>query len=110
MNNYSQLGETVTLTAPYAVSSGEGALVGSLFGVATGNVASGAEGEFLTCGVVVLKKTSAQAWTQGAKVYWDNAARECTTTASTNALIGCALSAAANPSATGAVRLNGAVA
>ena len=35
MKNYVQPGATLTLTAPYAVVSGDGLLVGSIFGVAT---------------------------------------------------------------------------
>ena len=38
MKNYVQPGNTITLTAPYAVVSGDGLLVGSIFGVAAGSV------------------------------------------------------------------------
>ena len=37
MKNYVQPGNTITLTAPYAVTSGDGFLVGSIFGVAAGD-------------------------------------------------------------------------
>lgn len=107
--NFKQPGSTVTLAAPYAVAAGAGALVGSLFGVSQKTLANAASGEFDTTGVFTLTKTSAQAWTVGAKIYWDNTAKECTTTSTSNTLIGCALEAAANPSATGVVRLNGTV-
>ena len=107
MKNYIQPGNTVTLTAPYARNSGEGALVGATFGVAAGDVANGVDGEFALVGVFSLAKVSAQAWTQGAKVYWDNTAKNVTTTATSNTLIGVAVAAAANPSDTGLVRLNG---
>jgi predicted RecA/RadA family phage recombinase len=109
MKNFVQPGETVTVVAPYDVASGAGCLVGSLFGVACVTAASGANVEVCTCGVFTLPKTSAQAWTVGAKVYWDDTNKVATTTATSNTLIGCALEAAANPSATGAVRLNGTV-
>lgn len=110
MRNYVQPGNNVTVIAPTGgVSSGDGVLVGSLFGVATGAAAEGAEVEIATVGVYELGKTSAQAWTVGAKIYWDSATKLCTTAAAAgaNALIGVALAAAANPSATGVVRLNG---
>jgi predicted RecA/RadA family phage recombinase len=110
MRNFVQPGDCITLTAPYDVDSGDGALVGSLFGVATGTFASGEQGEFKTTGVFDLAKTSAQAWTVGAKLYWDNTAKEVTTTGTSNTLIGCAVAVAANPSSTGRVRLNGTVA
>jgi predicted RecA/RadA family phage recombinase len=109
MQNFIQEGDVVTLTAPYARSGGQGALVGTLFGVATSDVANGATGEFKTRGVFTLAKNSAEAWTVGAKIYWDNTAKVCTTTSTSNTLIGCALAVAANPSSTGTVRLNGTV-
>jgi predicted RecA/RadA family phage recombinase len=112
MNNYIQPGDVMTLTAPYTRTSGQGALVGHLFGVATKDVASGAAGEFMTRGVHTLAKTSAQAWTVGALIYWDDTNKVCTTSSASGAnfLIGCATAVAANPSSTGTVRLNGAAA
>ncbi|WP_439616663.1 DUF2190 family protein [Shinella sp.] len=105
--NYIQPGEVVTVPAPYDVASGAGALVGKLFGVATGAYASGADAEIRTKGVFELPKVSAQAWTVGADIYWDDTAKNCTTTTTSNTLIGKALAVAANPSPTGVVRLNG---
>jgi predicted RecA/RadA family phage recombinase len=107
--NYISSGDTVTLTAPYAVASGAGVLVGSLFGVATATAAISTAVEAKTSGVFLLAKTSAQAWTVGAKVYWDDTAKVVTTTSTDNTLIGCAMAVAANPSSTGYVRLNGTV-
>lgn len=108
MKNFVQPGCIVEVAAPYALSSGDGALVGSLFGVATTDAASGAAVNLCTEGVHDLKKVSAQAWTIGAKVYWDDSAKNVTTTSTSNTLIGVALAVAANPSSTGRVRLNGA--
>ncbi len=109
MKNFVQEGETLTLTAPYAVTSGLGALVGSIFGVAVGDVANGAEGEFKVEGVFDLVKAASQAWTVGAKVYWDNTNKVCTTTASGNTLIGVAVVAVGSGAGEtiGCVRLNG---
>lgn len=108
-SNYIQDGEVLTLTAPYTVASGAGAQVGSIFGVATADVASGAEGEFATEGVFDLAKTSAQAWTVGQKIYWDNSNKRCDTDGTVGMLIGVATAVAANPSSTGYVKLNEAV-
>jgi predicted RecA/RadA family phage recombinase len=108
-NSFVQPGDTVTLTAPYQRNSGEGALVGKLFGVAAQTVANGVAGEFMTKGVHTLTKNSAEAWTVGAAIYWDDTNKRCTTTSTSNTLIGCALAVAANPSSTGKVRLNGTV-
>lgn len=106
MKNYIQKGDILTLIAPYARSSGQGALIGSIFGIATNDVASGASGEFIVEGVVELAKNSAEGWTQGELVYWDDTNKVCTATSTSNKLIGVAVAAAANPSATGIVRLN----
>jgi len=108
MKNYIQPGETITLTAPYAVSSGGGALVGAIFGVAVGDVANGAQGEFRTTGVYSLTKETGTAWAVGDLIYWDNTNRRCTKTATNNKLIGVAVAAAASGDAVGRVRLNGA--
>lgn len=110
MKNYVQAGDILTLTAPYAVSSGQGALVGSIFGVAAGDVSSGAEGEFKTTGVFDLAKVGSQAWTVGARIYWDDTNKYCTTTASTNKLIGVAVAAVGSGAGetTGRVRLTAA--
>ena len=107
MKNFVQRGEIITLVAPYDVAAGAGLLVGAIFGVATSPALSGATVEAAVSGVFELPKTSAQAWTVGAKVYWDDAAKLCTTVNTSNTLIGVAVAAAANPSATGLVRLNG---
>lgn len=108
MKTYVQSGDTVAMTAPYAVLSGGGAQVGSLFGVAQADAANGATVQLLTRGVVTIAKTSALAIAAGAKLYWDNANKVVTTTASTNLLVGVALEAAANPSATVVALLTGA--
>lgn len=108
MRGYIQPGNTITLPAPYAVASGDGLLVGAIFGIATGSAALNAEVETLTEGVVELRKAPSQAWAVGARIYWDNAARLATTVVASNTLIG----AATEPVAGGAndtigrVRLN----
>lgn len=107
--NFVQDGDTIDLPAPYAVASGAGALVGSLFGVALTTLANGVTGAFATCGVFDLAKVSTETWTVGAKIYWDNTAKLCTSVSTSNTLIGCAIKAASNPSSTGRVRLNEAV-
>ena len=108
MKNFSQPGQVAEVIAPYAVVSGEGVLVGKLFGAAQGAAAISAQVRVNRFGVHSMKKTSAQAWTQGALIYWDNAARECTTVVGANLLVGIAFAAAVNPSAVGLVYLDGA--
>ena len=105
MRNYVQPGGTLTLTAPYAVASGDGLLVGSIFGVASGAAAIGNAVEASTEGVYELAKVGAQAWTAGAAIHWDDAARKATSVSAGNSFIGYAVEGAANPSDTGAVKL-----
>jgi predicted RecA/RadA family phage recombinase len=111
MKNYVQHGKTVDITAPYAVSSGGGVLVGSLFGVAVIDIANGDVGSISTEGVYTLAKAAGAGTdgAQGAKAYWDNSAKKVTGVASGNTLIGCFLAAAATGDATAVVRLNGTV-
>ncbi|MBF0437441.1 MAG: DUF2190 family protein, partial [Magnetococcales bacterium] len=104
MKNWILSGDTVTVVAPAAVNSGEGLMVGSLFGVAVSTAAINENVEISTTGVVDLPKASG-AITQGAKIYWDNTAKNITTTVGTNTLIGCAIVAAAVGDATARVRL-----
>jgi predicted RecA/RadA family phage recombinase len=109
MKNYVQPGNAITLTAPYAVASGDGLLVGSIFGVASADAASGETVETAVVGVFDLKKTASQAWAAGDKVYWDNTAKEATKTTTSNTLIGVAVAAVAGGAGDtiGRVRLNG---
>lgn len=107
MTNYVQKGKTLLLTAPGDLTSGQGALIGSIFGVATEDVASGANGEFVVEGVVTLPK-AAGAVTQGELIYWDNTAKDATTVSTSNKLIGAATLAQASADANVTVRLNGA--
>lgn len=93
MKNFVQKGQNLTLPAPYDRLSGQGALIGSIFGVASVDVLNGVDAAFVTEGVFDLTKAASQAWTVGVKVYWDNTAKACTTTASGNTLIGVATKA-----------------
>lgn len=109
MKTFIQNGDNVDLVAPYAVTSGQGALVGSLFSVATTDVANGAVGEFKTRGVVTLNTDTGAAFAVGDIVYWDNSAKDVTKTSSSNTKIGCAMAAKLSGGTTCAIRLNGTV-
>lgn len=93
MKNFIQDGDTLTVTAPYALLSGGGCLVGSLFGVAVSDALISTEVEIKTEGVFDLPKVGSQAWTVGARVYWDDTNKHLTTTASTHKLVGVAVAA-----------------
>ena len=106
MRNYVQPGRVVAVTAPYALTSGAGCLVGSIFGVAEAPAASGAQVNLSRMGVYILPKATG-AITQGAALYWDNTNYVVTTTASGNTKIGAALTAQASGDATVQVILSG---
>jgi predicted RecA/RadA family phage recombinase len=89
MNNAELCGEEISMTAPYAVTSGAGALVGKIFGVAAKTLASGAVGTFSLQGVFRLAKEATTAtFADGDPVYWDNTNKVCTNVAQSNWMIG----------------------
>lgn len=108
MKNFVQVGDTIPLIAPYAVVSGAGLLVGSIFGVAVVTAAISTSVETCLRGVFDLAKASGAAWTQGARIYWDDVARNCTTTVGTNKLIGVAAQAQLSGDTVGRVLLSSA--
>lgn len=98
MKNFVSHGDKVTVEAPANVASGQAILIEALFGVAQGAAMAGQPVVLVTMGIVTLPKVSTQAWTVGAKVYWDDGNARCTTVASGNTLIG----VAAAPTGSGA--------
>jgi predicted RecA/RadA family phage recombinase len=108
MKNQYSPGNTIDIaSAPYACLSGAGMLVGSIFGVNGYDSVLNGPATLSVNGAFTLAKLSAQAWAVGNLIYWDDTAKNCTTVVGTNKLIGVAVLAAPNPSATGVVRLNG---
>ncbi len=71
MKNYIQEGDTLELTAPADVKSGDGVLVGKLFGIAAHSAKQGERVNLDREGVYKLPKVAAQAWGEGVLVYWD---------------------------------------
>ena len=108
MKNFVQRGDNLTLTAPYGLTSGQGALVGAIFGVASADAAINTDVVLVTEGVFDLTK-AAGALTAGALVYWDNVNRNVTATATGNKLIGATTRAAASGDATARVLVTGQV-
>lgn len=107
MRNYVQPGNSITVTATAAASSGDGVKLNNLFGIASGDAAIGDKLVLTTQGVFDMPKVSANTFDVGALVYWDDTAKVVTSTASGNTRIGLAVTAAANPSASVNVRLDG---
>jgi len=105
--NYVQEGDVLSLTAPAGgVVTGVGYLIGTLFVVALETAAAGVSFSAAVEGVFILPKTSAQAWAEGQKVFWDNTNHRADSDPTVGQLIGVAVAVAANPTATGAIRLN----
>ena len=108
MRNYVQPGNSLAIAVPYAggILSGQGVLVGALFGVAAVDGAQNAIIECQTKGVFDITKEPALAITAGARLFWDNTNRRLTTTATGNFQVGIATLAALAADATVRVWLN----
>ncbi|WP_066918103.1 capsid cement protein [Methylobacterium sp. CCH5-D2] len=107
MKNFIQDGNMMSVPAPYPVLSGNGVLVGALFGVAAFATSTGRPLEIATRGVYDLPKKAGDTPGYGARLYWDDAAKVITTTPGSNPYVGAAAEAAIGSAATVRVRLNG---
>ena len=107
MKTQYQNGDAIDVTLSATQNPGDGLEIGSLIGVLANGGVSGAADALWLEGVFSVKKNSAEAWTVGELIYWDNVAKQFTATATSNTKAGVAVLAAANPSATGTLRLNG---
>jgi predicted RecA/RadA family phage recombinase len=108
MKNFIQRGDMITVTAPTGgVASGQGLLVGNLFGVAATTVAEGNSVEIATVGVYELPKLVSAVVAAGARVAWDNTAKRVVLPGTGMVPIGIATLAAGNGVATVRVRLDG---
>ncbi len=113
MKNFVQPGNNLTVAAPYAVESGQGVLIGSLFGIAAGDADNGATVDIATVGVFDIAKKTADVFTIGAPVYFDTATKtvrsggdaDSNSAGETEALIGVATEAAGSGAATARVKL-----
>lgn len=106
MKNYKQEGEVLTLTPAAAVAAGVGYLFGAgLFGVAINDTPISTAGEFVTEGVITIGKTSALAIAVGDRLFWDATNKVVNKTSAAQQCIGVAVEAAANPSATVAMKI-----
>lgn len=109
MRNKVQSGNVITVIAPALVLSGQGVLVGALFGVATGDALQGTPVEIVRKDVFDLAANGADTAAQGAKAYWDNTAKRITTTATNNTLVGAFTAAKTASDSTARVLLDGVI-
>jgi predicted RecA/RadA family phage recombinase len=108
MKTYVQPGELLEFTAPGGgVTSGTGVKIGDILVIATTTAAAGEKFIGQRLGVVEHAKLSAQAWTEGQQVNWDDTNKRFTTVTTGNYKAGVAAEVAANPTATGKVVLAG---
>ncbi|TNB97526.1 DUF2190 family protein [Paracoccus marcusii] len=108
MQNYIQNGHVITVTTPAGgITSGEGLIVGSIFGVAAYSAAEGDPLELATTGVYKLPKATAAVLTVGARVAWDNTAKNINVPGAGRFPVGVATEAAGNGVTGVAVRLDG---
>lgn len=68
--NFIQEGSIIPFTAGAAITSGQVVVVGSLVGIAMGDVANGAVGQLAVEGIFDVPAATAEI-TVGAPVYWD---------------------------------------
>ena len=106
-NKVQDEGNLILVTAPYAVSSGGGVLVGALFGIAETDAASGGSVVIDTEGVFnITKATGAStAFAFGDRVFWDNTNKVVTPVSTGNTEVGIATADATISATTGRVRL-----
>lgn len=76
MKNFNSPGNTITVTAPAAVTSGVPFVYGDVLAVPVASAALGAPVACTIEGVFVLPKASADVIAGGAKVNWDDAAKQ----------------------------------
>lgn len=108
MSAFKQPGNVLTFTAPGGgVTVGTGVKIGDALVIALETKAAAALFDGQRTGVVVHAKVSAQAWTEGQQINWDDTAKLFTTVTTGNFKAGYAAKAAVNPSATGEVVLSG---
>lgn len=98
--------EVLEFTAGANLVSGQPVKIGAFLGIVVNDVANGEKGIARIKGVVEVTKTSAQAWAEGDRIYWDVSASEFKNTQDTDThFAGFAAKAAANPSSTGQLLL-----
>ena len=108
MQNYIQNGHVITVATPAGgIASGEGLIVGNIFGIAAYSAAEGDPVELAITGVYKLPKATAAVLTVGARVAWDNTAKNINAPGAGRFPVGVATEAAGNGITSVAVRLDG---
>jgi predicted RecA/RadA family phage recombinase len=108
MKNFIQSGHMITVPAPPGgIASGQGMIVGGLFGIAATTASEGSTVEIATTGVYDLPKAPATVLALGDRVAWDDAAKVIAPPATGLYPVGIAVTTAGNGVSTVRVRLDG---
>lgn len=108
MKNHIQKGDIITVPAPAGgIAAGEGAIIGNIFGIAAFATAVGDPVQLSTVGVYQLPKATAAVLMVGARVAWDNTAKNINVPGAGRFPVGVATEAAGNGITSVAVRLDG---
>lgn len=108
MKNHIQKGDVITVAAPAGgIGAGDGAIIGNIFGIAAYAAAVGDPVELSTVGIYQLPKATAAVLTVGARVAWDNTAKNINVPGTGRFPVGIATEAAGNGITSVAVRLDG---
>lgn len=108
MKNYIQEGRMITIAAPAGgVTSGDGVVIGAMFGVASKTAAAGEPVTIATEGVFDLPKLASAIIAAGDAVAWDGTAKQVNVPGAGRYPIGVAIEAAGNGVTMVRVRLDG---
>jgi len=107
MKTFIQDGNIITVTAAANIASGDGVLVGNIFGISVMVAVAGDEVEIATVGVYELPKLSTAVIAQGDRVAWNSSTGKVVVPATGMFTLGVATLAAGNGTATIKVRLDG---
>lgn len=99
-------GDIVQHLAGSNIASGDVVVIGNRVGIAIADIASGSSGAVKMVGCYSVTKVSAQAWAAGDEIFWDASASKFTTVGTANTFAGHAMDIAANPTASGNLRLS----
>lgn len=84
-------GSSLLIKAPYEVNSGDGLLIGGLFGVAKSWADEGENVEVAVAGVFELRKSESESWAVGDRIFWDCEERVLTRDESRGCMVGVAV-------------------
>ena len=101
-----QDGKRIDIVQSNDIEPGDVVLIGELIGVQTHQIKKDEKGSVAVSGVFQVEKKSGFAFTEGQKVYWDNTAKQATSTASGNTLMGLTVAEAGASDSTVLVKIN----